>query len=104
MFNCDSPNGLVQDVAPQSDPVDAVVMRAKLRVSYVQDNRNKDGVVYSQTLNMHAVFNILDVNHEDNTYAKSTPGASFSAHIENPDLFGKFKFGDTFYVDFKRAE
>lgn len=41
-----------------------------------------------------------DGSDEDNTYAKFTPGADLSMNIANPALFGSFKVGDTFYVDF----
>ena len=37
---------------------------------------------------------------EDNSYAAATPCATLNITIENPALVGKFKPGDTFYVDF----
>jgi hypothetical protein len=40
---------------------------------------------------------------EDNTYARYTPGGNVTLNITNPDLFGKFKPGKKFYVDFTEA-
>lgn len=40
---------------------------------------------------------------EDNTFAKFSPGANLSINIANPALWGKFKVGDRFYVDFTPA-
>lgn len=40
---------------------------------------------------------------EDNTYARYTPQASLSMVVTNPELIGKFKQGDAFYVDFTPA-
>ena len=40
---------------------------------------------------------------EDNTYAKFSPSASLEIHVANPDLFGKFKPGEKYYVDFTHA-
>jgi hypothetical protein len=37
---------------------------------------------------------------EDNTFARYTPSGEIKLTITNPDLKGKFDFGDTFYVDF----
>jgi hypothetical protein len=33
-----------------------------------------------------------------------SPGANLTIHIANPALWGKFKHGDKFYVDFTPAE
>lgn len=40
---------------------------------------------------------------ENNSFAKWSPSAHLQIHVANPDLFGKFKPGDTFYVDFTPA-
>jgi hypothetical protein len=89
------------------------VMRAKLQVGMVQEHfmydpdpnakKEKSG----ETLKMHAVCKSsydgegLD---EDNTFAKYSPGATLSINVANPELWGKFKHGDKFYVDFTRAD
>lgn len=41
---------------------------------------------------------------EDNSFAKWTPAATLEMMITNGDLFGKFKPGDKFYLDFTKAE
>jgi hypothetical protein len=41
---------------------------------------------------------------EDNTFAKFSPSASFSITIANPALFGAFKVGEKYYLDFSKAE
>lgn len=40
---------------------------------------------------------------EDNTFAKFSPAGNFELTIANPALFGKFRPGQTFYVDFTPA-
>jgi len=76
-------------------------MRAKMRVQFVQQHGN------AEVLQLNAVgpkgSYPPDGSDEDNTYAKYTPTASLSMTIANPALFGKFKPGDTFYLDFTPA-
>jgi hypothetical protein len=78
------------------------MMRAKMTVRSVE-------MPYSgvQRLSMSAVTSKpfdAEGNSEDNTYARYTPTASLTLDITNPSLHGKFEQGDTFYVDFTRAE
>ncbi|MBP7501174.1 MAG: hypothetical protein KA784_00140 [Aquabacterium sp.] len=83
-------------------------MRAKLQVGFVQQHfsdaeRTK---VSSETVTMHAVAATKyegDGADEDNTYARWSPSAQLTINIANPVLFGKFKAGDKFYVDFTPA-
>jgi hypothetical protein len=83
-------------------------MRAKLQVSNVQEqfygpDKSKSG----ESLTMHAVCkNQYDQtgDDEDNTFAKWSPGANLSINIANPALWGQFKHGDKFYVDFTPAQ
>jgi hypothetical protein len=83
-------------------------MRAKLQVGFVQEHRNDSvGEKFMETLNMHAVAASKypeDGSDENNTFAKFSPGANLSINIANPDLFGQFKVGQTFYVDFTEAD
>ena len=93
------------------------VMRAKMQVGMVQENVariNAQGqwdpaaepVKGSETLSMMAVAAKAypaDGSDEDNDYAKWSPGASLTINIANPALWGKFKHGDKFYVDFTPA-
>ena len=81
----------------------STTMRAKMRVSFVLPNQ-QDGKTTSERVGFAAVYKSggypADGSDEDNTFAKFTPSASFDMMIANPDLFGKFAPGDTFYVDF----
>jgi hypothetical protein len=83
------------------------VMRAKMQVGMVQEHfYGPDGAKSAETLSMHAVCkNKYDEtgNDEDNTFAKWSPGAALTIQIANPELWGKFKHGDKFYVDFSPA-
>ena len=45
-----------------------------------------------------------DGSDEDNTYAKFSPAATCSLTIANPALIGSFKVGETYYVDFTKAD
>jgi hypothetical protein len=82
-------------------------MRAKLQVGFVRkDFCGPDGVQSGETLTMHAVAAKsypADGSDEDNTYAKFSPGANLSINIANPALFGQFKVGEKYYVDFTPA-
>jgi hypothetical protein len=44
-----------------------------------------------------------DGSDEDNSYAKWTPQADLSITVANPALWGQFKVGQKFYVDFTKA-
>ncbi len=84
------------------------VMRAKLQVGMVQEQfYGENGAKSGETLTMHAVCkNSYDETglDEDNTFAKYSPGAALSIQIANDALWGKFKHGDKFYVDFTPAD
>lgn len=78
-------------------------MRAKMRVSAVI--RHSD---LCETLHFNAVCKNdgypADGSDENNSFARWTPSAELSMSITNPDLIGKFKVGQTFYVDFTPAD
>lgn len=81
------------------------MMRAKLQVQSVTPSGNPPT---SEALSMSAVTSSTKPygpqgENEDNTFARYTPSASFSATINNPALLGKFKVGQKFYVDFTEA-
>ena len=85
-------------------------MRAKLKVLNVVENgyedKEKGFVKTGEQLSFVAVSKSqyegegLD---EDNTYAKWSPSASFNISVANPALFGQFKVGENYYVDFTEA-
>ena len=78
------------------------LMRAKLVVSSVVVGDN------SETLRLNAVAKSGSYDEsgsdEDNTFSKFTPSANMDMLIMNPDLFGKFRVGQKFYVDFTEVE
>lgn len=89
------------------------VMRAKMQVGFVQEHfygaNGEDGkpTKSQETLTMHAVCASKyseDGHDDDNTYAKFSPGANLSINIANPALFGAFKVGEKYYLDFSKAE
>ncbi len=67
--------------------------RAKATVDHVTKS------LYAEVVQLNAVY-AGDTNDEDNSFAKTTPTASFNLTICNKDLWGKINAGDTFYVDF----
>ncbi|HEX7072255.1 MAG TPA: hypothetical protein VF190_15690 [Rhodothermales bacterium] len=77
------------------------MMRAKMEVRKVmQDTSTQETIEFSAvTSNPYGP----NGESEDNTYARWTPMGLLSLSITNPDLIGKFKPGDRFYVDFTPA-
>lgn len=83
-------------------------MRAKVRVSGVFPfSAGPDGKITQERLMLSGVAKSsaypADGSDEDNTFAKFSPSVSMDFMIANPALFGQFKPGDTFYVDFTPA-
>ena len=79
------------------------MMRAKLRVNHIEQNKNDDGTVYSEDVTMAPVTTkgFDDNGHdEDNSFARYTPCGSVLLTIANPALHGKFAVGQLFYADF----
>lgn len=82
-------------------------MRAKVRVTKIQPYPD-DGATTQETL----TFNFpakdgaypADGSDEDQQFARYSPSGSLSLTVANPNLLGKFKVGDTFYLDFIPVE
>lgn len=80
-------------------------MRAKMIVNNVESKKQEsDGTVYQENLTFNAVAKSVaypaDGSDEDNTFAKWSPSAEMKISVLNPALFGQFKVGQKFYVDF----
>ena len=77
-------------------------MRAKLSIECVTQYAT------CEVLKMRAVAKNgaypADGSDDDNTYAKFSPSATFEITIANPALFGHFKPGEKYYVDFTQAD
>ena len=82
----------------------ATKMRAKLVIRSIERYGTSTGITTQENLKFHAVSGDKPYGpngeNEDNTFARYTPMASLEMSILNPELFGKFKEGDAFYVDF----
>lgn len=82
-------------------------MRAKMAITSVVGYPTA-GPTTSETLEFHAVSKSgpypSDGSDEDNSYAKFSPCGRLSLTVANPNLIGKFKVGDKFYLDFTKAE
>lgn len=77
------------------------VMRAKMQIQSV--STPYEG---AEQIKLNAVCGKpFDANgdSEDNSYARWTPSGELSLTITNPNLLGKFKPGQKFYVDFTEA-
>lgn len=70
-------------------------MRAKMKVNSVESYE------YSERVKMTAV---CGGSPEDNSYCAATPSGLIELTINNPDLVGKIKPGQKFYVDFTEAD
>lgn len=74
------------------------IMRAKMRIQSVSAY---DTVEVLQLYAVGKPGTYPDTGlDEDNTYAKFTPSGELKLSIANPALIGKFKPGQTFYIDF----
>ena len=85
-------------------------MRAKMEVVNVEEmgfqTEGKPFEKTSERLNFRAVAMNgypADGSDEDNTYAKFSPDANCNITVANPLLFGQFKIGEKYYIDFIKA-
>lgn len=80
------------------------VMRAKMQVQEVTTETEYEGC---ESVKLSAVCSSAPYGangeNEDNTFARYTPFATLEIQIKNPDLIGKFKPGQKFYLDFTEA-
>ncbi len=88
----------------------STVMRAKFKVNFVnREFEGKEGDPYrSIAVRFSAVCKSdgypPDGSDENNSFARWSPSAELSMTIANPNLFDALNVGDTFYVDFTRAQ
>jgi hypothetical protein len=79
-----------------------MLMRAKMKVSAVKLTEYGE-VIEAAPVCGDSPFG-ANGESEDNTFARFTPCGSLSLTVSNPDLLGKIKPGQKFYVDFTLAE
>lgn len=73
-------------------------MRAKMKLNLVDAQwGDQERLVFNAVTTKGYDATGLD---EDNTYAKFSPSANLSITVANPALLGRFRPGQTFYVDF----
>lgn len=91
--------------------MNAPTMRAKLKLTNVVDNGYQDNEKGFVKTGEQLYFNAVakpkyegEGLDEDNTYAKWSPSAHFSIFVANPALFGQLKVGESYYVDFTKAD
>jgi hypothetical protein len=77
-------------------------MRAKFNVVSVKNNES-NGVLYSQDVTLTAVY-ANDTNAEDNQFSSATPWGTLTMDISNPNAFDFLKEGESYYLDFTKAE
>lgn len=73
-------------------------MRAKLKVNSVIVHEMCDAISFNAVCKDGGYDETG--SDENNTFAQFSPSASLDITITNPDLLGKFRPGQTFYVDF----
>lgn len=76
-------------------------MRAKLKVTNVEPFDGGENLSFSAVGKSEPYDE--KGSDENNTYASFTPTAELKMTVNNPNLLGKFKVGQEFYVDFTPA-
>lgn len=77
------------------------LMRAKMQVQGVNPTSETSQDVFLTAVSEQPFG--PNGESEDNTFARWTPCATLNLTINNPDLMGKLKAGQKFYVDFTEA-
>ena len=72
-------------------------MRAKVKLNYLVPGHGCETLTFNPVA---APKYDEHGNDEDNTFAKFSPSGQFIITVANPALLGKFKVGETYYVDF----
>ncbi len=81
------------------------MMRAKMIISRIEEDieNGKYEVLHMSAVGKNDPYD-KNGSDENNTYAQYTPSASLTIDIRNPDLLGKFKRGEVYYLDFTKAD
>jgi hypothetical protein len=79
-----------------------MLMKAKMQVSQVTDFGGNNQQVKMAPVCGRQPFG-LNGESEDNTFARYTPSGELTLTITNPDLLGKLKPGQVFYLEFTAA-
>jgi hypothetical protein len=74
-------------------------MRAKMRVSSIQENKDKDNNKIQERLMFDAVYS-SDPTSENAQWSKYTPYAHMEMVVDNPGAWNHFTVGQEVFVDF----
>lgn len=78
-------------------------MRAKMKITRVEKFESGNERLYMSAVGKKTTYP-EDGSDEDNTFARFTPNGEVTLTIANPSLQGMFEPGDTYYLDFTRAD
>ena len=81
-------------------------MRAKARINHIAKNDENNPTQETLSFVFPAKNGTYpeDGSDEDQQFARYSPSASLTITVANPNLIGKFKVGDTFYLNFEPIE
>jgi hypothetical protein len=80
------------------------IMRAKMTIDTVEQGEGCETLLFRAVGKSDEPYNEDGSGDENNSFARWTPCADLNMTITNPELMGKLKEGQTFYVDFTKAE
>lgn len=78
------------------------VLRAKMRVQSVLQQKESDGKISSEQLTLVAVYD-SNPETENAQWSRWTPSATLNINISNPDAFNKVSSGHEYFVDLTPA-
>ena len=81
--------------------MDTPVLRCKMRVQSVMQNKDENGETDSEQVTLAAVYGKEGTGNAE--WSKWTPCASFSITINNPAAFEQLASGHEYFVDFTPA-
>lgn len=79
------------------------VLQAKLRVSRVEQHKNRTEQLCSETVHLNAVYSD-DPTSENYSFSQATPCADLTMQINNPSALGFFQEGQEFVLEFTAAD
>ena len=79
------------------------VMRAKMRITRIETFEGGNEKLHLAAVAKDGGYP-ADGSDEDNSFARWSPQGELTLTIANPSLHGKFEPGETYYLDFTRAD
>lgn len=77
------------------------MVRAKFRVSWVEDMKGGDGAVTSRAVTL---LPVVGDSEENRAFWEATPAGSLNMTITNRTAFEQFERDQVFYIDFTPAD